>query len=112
MKTITLYASILVMTLFWFSAVAGENHLDQAIQHADTAVRAPDGKTIAEHAEMAKTHANAAKNEKNLTTTGGTHLDAGIRSLDQAIENGKLGAADSARKAAEDAVTHLKEASK
>ena len=68
--------------------------------------------TIAEHAEMAKTHANAAKNEKNLTATGGTHLDAGIRSLDQAIENGKLGAADSARKAAEDAVTHLKEASK
>lgn len=111
MKIITLYTtSILIMTLFSLSALAAENHLNQAIQHADTAVRAPDGKTIAEHAEMAKTHANAAKTEENRDTTGSTHLDAGIRSLDQAIEKGNLGAADSARKAAEDALAHLKQA--
>ena len=112
MKTITLYTSILIMALCSFSAFAAESRLDQAIKHAETAVKAADGKTVAEHAEMAKTHAKAAKTEKTLAKTADSHLDAGIKSLDEAIKQGKLGAADLAKKAAEEAVTHLKEAAK
>lgn len=110
MKIVTFYMSILIIALFSFGAFAAENHLSEAIQHAEAAVQAPDGRTIAQHAEEAKTHANAAKAEKTQAPTGGSHLDAGIRSLDEAIKEGNLGAADLARKAAEQAVAHLKQA--
>ncbi|WP_297324356.1 small metal-binding protein SmbP [Nitrosomonas sp.] len=109
-KTITLYTSVLIMVLCSFSAFAAESHLNQAIQHAEAAVKSADGKTIAEHAEEAKTHAKSAQTEKTLAKTAGSHLDAGIKSLDEAIKQGKLGAADLAKKAAEEAVTHLKQA--
>ena len=49
---------------------------------------------------MAKTHAKVADE----------HLDADIKILDGAIEHGKLGHADLAKKAAEEAVTLLKAA--
>lgn len=110
-KTITFYTSILIiMILFSFSAFAAETHLNEAIQHAEAAVQAPDGKTIAQHAMEAKTHADAAKTERSQAATGDSHLDAGIRSLDEAIKEGNLGAADLARKAAEQALAHLKQA--
>lgn len=109
MKTITLYTSFLIIFFFSLSAFAAGNHLNEAIQHAEVAAKATEGKTISQHAEEAKTHANAAKAEKTQAATN-PHLDAGIRSLDEAIKEGNLGAADSARKAAEQAVAHLKQA--
>ncbi|MBP6058929.1 MAG: hypothetical protein KA524_11065 [Nitrosomonas sp.] len=110
MKTITLYTSFLMVLFFSVHTFAAGNHLTEAIQHAEAAVKSAEGKSIAQHAEEAKTHANAAKNEKTQATTSGSHLDAGIRSLDEAIKEGNLGAIDSARKAAEQAITHLKQA--
>jgi len=108
-KTIILYASILIMALFSFSAVAaGQSHLDQAIQHAEAAATSADGKTVAKHAQEAKTHAKGAKNDK----TDAKHLDEGIKFLDDAIKEGNEGNSDAAKKAATDAVKHLKEAAK
>ena len=101
-KTINLYASILIMTLCSVSTFAAESHTEQAIKHAEAAAKSADGKTIAEHAEIARTHAQTAD----------THLDAGSKNLDEAIKQGKLGATDLAKKAAEEAVTHLKKAEK
>lgn len=112
MKAITLYTSILVMILCSFSAFAAESRLDQAIKHAEAAVEAVDGKTVAGHAEKAKSHAVAAKTEKTITKTAGSHVDEGIKNLDEAIKEGNLGAADLAKKAAKEAVTHLKQAVK
>ncbi len=99
-KTINLYVSILIVTLYSVSAFAAESHTAQAIEHAVTATKSADGKTIAEHAEIARTHAQTAN----------THLGAGIKNLDEAIKQGKLGATDLAKKAAEEAVAHLKKA--
>ena len=53
-KTINLYASILIMTFCSVSAFAAENHTEQAIKHAEAAAKSADGTTIAEHAETAK----------------------------------------------------------
>lgn len=109
-KTITLYTSFLIIFFFSLSAFAAGNHLNEAIQHAEVAAKATEGKAISQHAKEAKTHANAAKADKIQATATNPHLDAGIRSLDEAIKEGNLGAADSARKAAEQAVAHLKQA--
>ena len=107
-KTIILYANILIIALFSFSAIAGQSHLDQAIQHAEAAVTSPDGKTIAQHAEESKTHAKAAKNDK----TDAKHVDEGIKCLDDAVKEGNDGNIDAAKKAATDAVEHFKQAAK
>ncbi len=108
MKIITLYTSILIIALCSFSAFAAESHLDQAIKHAEVAAKSGEGKSIAQHADEAKTHAEAAKTEK----IDESHLNAGIKSLDEAIKNGGLGATELAKKSAEEAVTHLKQAAK
>jgi len=50
--------------------------------------------------QAAKTHAKTADE----------HLDAGITSLNDAIDHGKLKHTDLAKKSAEEAVTHLKAA--
>jgi hypothetical protein len=110
MKVISFTGILIIMALLSFSTLAAENHLNQAIQHAEAAVQSTDAKTIAEHAEEAKTHAEAAKAEKTLTAGISSHLDAGIRSLNEAIKEGKLGAIDAARKSVEQAVAHLKQA--
>ncbi|ESS71563.1 hypothetical protein MGMO_96c00100 [Methyloglobulus morosus KoM1] len=99
MKLSSLSAGIL-LTLVSFGAYAGESHMAEALKHAEAAVKADDGKTIAEHAEVAKTHAKTADE----------HLDAGIASLNDAIDHGKMKHADLAKKSAEEAVTHLKAA--
>lgn len=99
-KFTSLWAGI-VLSLCSLSAYAGgENHMEQALKHAEASAKASDGKTIAEHAETALKHAK----------TSDEHLDAGIKSLDEAIEHGKQGHSDLAKKAAEEAVTHLKAA--
>lgn len=107
-KTIIIYASILIMALFSFSAVAGQSHLDEAIQHAEAAVTSADGKALAKHAQEAKTHAKAAKNDK----TDAKHVDEGIKCLDSAIKEGNDGNLDAAKKEATDAVNHFKQAVK
>ena len=99
MKLSSLSAGIL-LTLVSFGAYAGESHMAESLKHAEAAVKADDGKTIAEHAEVAKTHAKTADE----------HLDAGIASLNDAIDHGKMKHADLAKKSAEEAVTHLKAA--
>ena len=81
-------------------AYAAESHIAQALKHAEAAAKATDGKAISEHAEKARDHAKTADE----------HLDAGVVSLDGAIEQAKQGHADLAKKSAEEAVTHLKAA--
>lgn len=98
-KFIVLSAGI-ILTLAAFGAYAGESHLAEALKHAEAAVKADDGKGIAKHAEVAKSHAQTASE----------HLKAGITSLNDAIDHGKLDHADLAKKSAEEAVTHLKAA--
>jgi len=99
MKLSGLLAST-VLTLASFCAYSAESHMAEALKHAEAAAKAADGKAIAEHAETARTHAKVADE----------HLDAGITSLNGAIEHGKMGMNDAAKKAAEEAVTHLKAA--
>ena len=88
-----------VLTFATFGAYA-ESHMAEALKHAEDAAKADDTKSIVEHAEAAKTHAKTADE----------HLDAGITSLNDAIDHGKLKHTDLAKKSAEEAVTHLKAA--
>jgi hypothetical protein len=90
----------ILLTLASFGAFAGESHMGEALKHAQAAVKADDGKGIAKHADAAKTHAQTASE----------HLSAGITSLNDAIDHGKLDHTDLAKKSAEEAVTHLKAA--
>ncbi|MER2514187.1 MAG: small metal-binding protein SmbP [Nitrosomonas ureae] len=85
--------------------------MDHAIQHAETAAKSADGKTVAKHAMEAKKHANAAKNDKDRQIDA-NHLGEGIKSLDEAVNEGKDGEADAAKKAASDAIEHFKQAAK
>ncbi len=109
MKTITLFASILIMAIFSSSALATSSHLDQAIQHAQAAVKSDDAETVAQHARMSKNHANAAKSD-NDRATNRTHLDQGIESLNVAVSEGKDGNTEAAQQAATDAIQHFKQA--
>ena len=79
---------------------AAESHMAEALKHAEAATKASDDKMVAEHADAAKTHATVASE----------HLTAGIKSLNDAIDHGKMGHAEVAKKSAEEAVTHLKAA--
>jgi Small metal-binding protein len=99
MKLTALSAGIL-LTVASLGAYAGESHMAEALKHAQAAVKADDGKGIAKHADVAKTHAQTASE----------HLSAGITSLNDAIDHGKLDHSDLAKKSAEEAVTHLKAA--
>ncbi len=82
-----------LLTFCSFGASTEESHISHTIMHAEAAAKAGGGKAIAEHAEAAKTQ----------TKTADEHLDAGIKSLDDAIEHGKLRHADLAKKSAEEA---------
>ncbi|MGJ0491588.1 small metal-binding protein SmbP [Methylobacter sp.] len=99
MKLSTLLAGI-VLSLGSAGVYAEENHIKEALKHAEAAAKLSDGKGVAQHAEQAKKHAKTADE----------HLDAGIKSLESAIEHGNLGHGDMAQKAAEEAVTHIKAA--
>ncbi len=89
-----------VLAFASFGAYAAESHMAEALKHAEAAAKADDGKAVAEHAQTAKTHAKVADD----------HLDAGIKSLDDAIDHGKQKHTGLAKKSAEEAVTHLKAA--
>ena len=98
-KLAGLWAGV-VLSLASYYAYAAESHMAQALKHAEAAAKATDGKVISEHAEKARDHAKTADG----------HLDAGVVSLDGAIEQVKQGHADLAKKSAEEAVAHLKAA--
>lgn len=110
MKPIQLIAFIFTLSLFSVNVIAQNDQLDKAINHADEAYKASDSKEIALHAEKAQPFALAAQKEMHFSHEGRNHIEAGIVSLDQAVEKGKLGATDSARHAAGEALRHFKEA--
>jgi hypothetical protein len=99
MKLTGLWAGI-VLTFCSFGVYAAESHMAQSLKHAEAGAKATDAKAITEHAETAKSHVTIAEE----------HLKAGAKSLDEAIEHGKQGHADLAKKSAEEAVIHLKAA--
>ena len=100
MKHTCLLAGIILAFASFGAYAAGESHMAEALKHAESAAKADDAKAITEHAEAAKTHAKTADE----------HLDAGITSLNDAIDHGKMKHADLAKKSAAEAVTHLKAA--
>jgi ribosomal protein L24 len=93
-----LVSTVLIMASA--GAYAGESHMAEALKQAEAAAKADNGKVIVEHADTAKTHAKAADE----------HLDAGVTSLNDAIDHAKMKHVDLAKKSAEEAVTHLKAA--
>lgn len=101
MKLTTMKLNAFGVGIAWimasFGAYAAERHMVQALKHAEAGAKAVDAKAITEHAETAKSHVTITEE----------HLKAGTTSLDSAIEHGKQGHADLAKKAAEEAVTHL-----
>ncbi|SEQ56073.1 small metal-binding protein SmbP [Nitrosomonas ureae] len=110
MKPIQLIAFIFTLSLFSINVIAQNNQLDKAISHADEAFKARDSKELAVYAEIAQPFALAAQKEMHFSHEGRNHIEAGIVSLGQAVEKGKLGATDSARPAAGEALRHFKEA--
>ncbi len=109
MKTITLFASLLIMILFSFGVQAGDNELIDAIQHTQRVVTAKDGEEVVKYAEMAKGHANAAKNDKYMKVEN-KQMDDGIKFLNDAIKEDKSNNLEAARIAARDALKHFTQA--
>jgi Small metal-binding protein len=93
--------------LFGGLALAGNKHVDEAIEHAKEAVshgKQGHADALVKHAEGALMHAQGAqKDMKN------PHLDEGVKQLTEAVAHGKAGHADVATTHAEGAVTHLSE---
>ena len=86
-----------------------ENHVQEATKHAQTAAgsgKKGDFSSIAKHARLAKIHVEAALKDK----PDDAHLEAALKSLDEAILKGQRGNGGEARKAAKEAVSHLKAA--
>jgi hypothetical protein len=96
MKLTTLLSGI-VLSLGSYAAVAEENHLQQAVEHAMMAAKQTDGKAVAQHAQESLKHAKTADE----------HLDAGLKSLQEAVDHGNQNHGDLAQKAAQEATQHL-----
>ena len=99
MKFVGLLAGV-VLIFGSCGAYAAESHMKEALKHAEAAAKSTTAEAIAEHADAAKAHAKTADE----------NLDAGITSLNDAIDHAKLKHVDLAKKSAEEAVTHLKDA--
>jgi hypothetical protein len=115
MNRITLLGAGLLMLLGSVSFVVAEEHAAAALDHANQAVthgKAGHASVLVEHATEALKHARAAS--EIAKGEAKTHIDAGVKSLESAIEHGKMGAGHEpqATKAAEEAVEHLKEGNK
>jgi len=89
-----------VLALATTGAFALDNQLAEALQHAEAAAKTTDVKEIETHAEAAKKNVNTLEQ----------HLKSALDCLNSAIEHSKHGHVDLAKKAAEDAVVHLKAA--
>jgi hypothetical protein len=97
---LTLLSAGIALSLGSVAAYAEENHLQEAIKHVMMAAKAKDGKSVAQHAGEAQKHAKIADE----------HLDAGLKSLEEAIDHGNQGHDDMAQTAAKEAEEHLKAA--
>jgi hypothetical protein len=82
------------------SAVAEDDHLEQATKHAEEAADATDAAGVVKHAQTAQTHAKTASD----------HIASGMKALDSAVEHGNLGHTEMAKGAAKEAVKHFKAA--
>jgi HEPN domain-containing protein len=83
-------------------------HTNKALEHANAAVvhgKAGHAPILVEHAKSALNHTL----EASLVAKGvpKTHIDAAADSLQKSIDEGELGHAESATKAAEEGVAHL-----
>lgn len=110
-KILSILSSILVPVVFMvssFNVHADDSHLKEAIKHTQEAVQAVDVKTIAQHVEEAKKHATAAQSEKPEDK----HIQDGLKCLDDALRESQDDEADSARKAAGDALDKFNQAGK
>lgn len=88
---------------------AVSEHTAQALEHANAAVvhgKAGHAPVLVEHTKSALNHTLAA----GLVAKGvpKTHVNAAADSFQKAIDEGELGHADTATKAAEEGVGHLK----
>lgn len=113
MKEITLLTLVSFLTLSFisFSVLAGlDGHLDEAMKHTEAAMSSTDGKGIVQHATEAMTHAHAAKDDKQ-NKVDSSHVDEGLRSLDEVVTEGKNGKIEAAQEAARKALEHFKQAS-
>lgn len=97
MKLTALSAGI-ILTFATLSVFAEEKHMTETLKHTEAAIKAGNGKAIAEHAEVAIAHAKLTEK----------HLDGGIKSLEGAVEQGKLGNNDLAKRNAIEAKSQLK----
>ncbi|MFA6162145.1 MAG: small metal-binding protein SmbP [Methylobacter sp.] len=106
-KLASVCASLLL--LLSTSVFAAQDHAAQALEHANQAVthgKAGHAPVLVDHAKAALEHSLAAAIEAKGVPK--THLDAASASLQEAIDKGTLGDAESATKSAEEAVEHLK----
>ena len=101
------------LLLFLSMNVFAEQHAEGAMTHANSALaKGKEGNTSAlvAHARMALDEAlEASLVAKSISKN---HLDAAVNSLQKAIDNGNLGHVGQATKATEEAIAHLKMASK
>ena len=114
MKKILLIGAALLGLLS--SPVFAEEHIDSALEHTNMAIQY--GK--AEHNQILVTHLKEALAQAKLADAlvdgeSKTHVDAAIKSLESALEHGKMRGKDHvklATKAAQAAAEHLKAGNK
>jgi len=87
-------------------ALAGNKHVDEAVEHARGA--ASHGKEG--HADVCVQHAEEALKHAQGAGVKGPHMDEGVKHLKEAVKHGKAGHADACTEHAEGAATHLSEA--
>ncbi|MDH4237512.1 MAG: small metal-binding protein SmbP [Nitrospira sp.] len=87
-------------------ALAGNKHVDEAVEHARGA--ASHGKEG--HADACVQHAEEALKHAQGAGVKGPHVDEGVKHLKEAVKHGKAGHADACTEHAEGAATHLSEA--
>jgi hypothetical protein len=112
MKKITLAC---VGLLAFSAAVLAEEHADTALDHTKMAIvhgKAGHGPVLVEHANAALIHAQKAAEVAKGEAKA--HMKAAVKSLESAIEHGKMGAGheEVATKAAEEAVAHIQAGNK
>jgi len=110
MKKITLIGAALLGLLS--APVFAEEHADAALEHTNMAIQYGKGghnPILVTHAKEALEHAKVA--DALASGESKTHLDAAIKSLETAIDHGKMKGKDHGKlavKAAEAAAEHIK----
>ena len=97
--------AIVGMPLLNGMVLAGNKHVDEAVEHARGA--ASHGKEG--HADACVQHAEEALKHAQGAGVKGPHVDEGVKHLKEAVKHGKAGHADACTEHAEGAATHLSE---